>query len=235
MDFAPRFLDCPISATEPGSLKDKILEKLVKPLRDAAPTVSKGQKLPDEVPVSAILFGPPGTSKTEIVEQISDFVGWPVFSVDPSYFVRNGLDAIQSQANNIFRMLAACEEIVVLFDEFDEMVRNREHSDELLSRFLTTAMLPKLAKINKQRRILFLVATNYIDSFDVAISRAGRFDYVIQMMPPNAHSKLNATDNGPTTGWKDNLSWIKTRIASDTFDNDLGDLTFLAGLFNALY
>ena len=70
------------------------------------------------------------------------------------------------------------------------MVRNRALSDELLSRFLTTAMLPKLARINKERRILFVVATNYIHSFDVAISRAGRFDLVLQMMPPLVSEKM---------------------------------------------
>ena len=87
-------------------------------------------------------------------------------------------------------MLSAAEQLVVLFDEFDEMVRNRADSGEILSRFLTTAMLPKLAKINKERRILFIVATNYINSFDVAISRPGRFDLVLQMMPPLAREKL---------------------------------------------
>jgi hypothetical protein len=225
--FATAFLDCPVSASEPGSLKEAIFKRLVKPIKDSAPLVAKGQKLPDDTPVSAILFGPPGTSKTEIVEQIADYIGWPSFSVDPSYFVRSGLDAIQAQANGIFRMLSSAEEIVVLFDEFDEMVRNRESTGEMLSRFLTTAMLPKLAKINKQRRILFIVATNYIDSFDVAISRAGRFDYVIQMMPPTATAKLEAPDDRATHGWARQLQWVKEHLHSAQFDSELADLTFL--------
>jgi hypothetical protein len=183
--FATRFLDCPLSA-KPGeteTFKPKIFEALVSPLVRNANYVKNGQKFPKEVPISTILFGPPGTSKTEIVEQIADFIGWPTVIVDPSYFVKTGLDQIQVEANRIFRMLSATEQLVVLFDEFDEMVRNRALSDELLSRFLTTAMLPKLARINKERRILFVVATNYIHSFGVAISRAGRFDLVLQMMP----------------------------------------------------
>jgi SpoVK/Ycf46/Vps4 family AAA+-type ATPase len=116
-------------------------------------------------------------------------------------------------------MLSAAEQLVVLFDEFDEMVRNRALTDELLSRFLTTAMLPKLARINKERRILFIVATNYIHTFDVAISRAGRFDLVLQMMPPLVSEKIKK--------WREELENLKG-IANDVdFDTKLGDLTFL--------
>lgn len=219
--FAEKFLDCPFSAAETTrSLKDEILRRLVKPLLEGRHAVKAGQKLPKNVKVSAILFGPPGTSKTEIVEQIASYIGWPTVTVDPSYFVKNGLDAIQAQANRIFRMLATAEQMVVLFDEFDEMVRNRAESNDILSRFLTTAMLPKLAKINKERRILFIVATNYIESFDIAISRPGRFDLIFQMMPPMAASKLAHSP------WKKELEWLQ-EFAGEDFLEDLGALTYL--------
>lgn len=219
--FAEKFLDCPFSAVDlERSLKDEIFHRLVEPLQAGRLSIKAGQKLPKNVKVSAILFGPPGTSKTEIVDQIASFVGWPTVTVDPSYFVKNGLDAIQAQANRIFRMLATAEQMVVLFDEFDEMVRNRAESEDILSRFLTTAMLPKLAKINKERRILFIVATNYIKSFDIAISRPGRFDLIFQMMPPMAALKLKHPP------WARELGWLKT-VVGDGFDDDLGGLTYL--------
>src|SRR5207253_1714020 len=83
--FAESFLDCPIEATEEseeiGSLKRDIETLLVKPVYDHKERVARGQRLPKHVPVSAILFGPPGTSKTEIVEQIASFIGWPAMTV----------------------------------------------------------------------------------------------------------------------------------------------------------
>jgi hypothetical protein len=93
------------------------------------------------------------------------YLGWPVLSVDPSYLVEEGLDRIQALASRLFRMLTMTEQVVVLLDEFDEMGRDRARADELLSRFITTAMLPKLASINDQRKIVFLLATNYISGF----------------------------------------------------------------------
>jgi SpoVK/Ycf46/Vps4 family AAA+-type ATPase len=132
------------------------------------------------------------------------------------------MDQIQAQANRIFRMLSASEQLVVLFDEFDEMVRNRAVEDEVLSRFLTTAMLPKLAKISKERRILFIVATNYIRSFDIAISRPGRFDLLVQMMPPLAEEKLRFPS------WKMELKWLRRVIRKrKSFTTQLADLTYL--------
>jgi SpoVK/Ycf46/Vps4 family AAA+-type ATPase len=72
------------------------------------------------------------------------------------------------------------------------MGRERARAEELLSRFITTAMLPKLTKINKERKIVFLLATNYIAGFDAAFRRGGRFDMLVQIMPPNEAAKLAA-------------------------------------------
>jgi len=100
------------------------------------------------------------------------------------------MDHLQTEADRIFDMLSVVERVVVLLDEIDEMVRAREQAPEILSRFLTTSMLPKLAKINRSRKIVFIVATNHIDRFDFAISRPGRFDMILQVMPPTTAEKL---------------------------------------------
>src|SRR5262249_40909569 len=134
----------------------------------------------DETPMSAILFGPPGTSKTELAKIISKYLNWPLLPVDPSYLGQEGTDKAQAMANRLFGMLAIAEQIVVLLDEFDELGRSRTRNEDLLSRFITTTMLPKLSAINKERRIIFLLATNFIGSFDAAFRRGGRFDMLLQ-------------------------------------------------------
>jgi len=107
------------------------------------------------------------------------------------------MDGIQAEANHIFRMLEQTEEVVVLFDEFDELVLERgSPKAEKFSRFLTTAMLPKLASIHKRATIVFIIATNNISDFDIAIRRQGRFDRVIQIMPPTFDAKMTKTDWG---------------------------------------
>jgi SpoVK/Ycf46/Vps4 family AAA+-type ATPase len=97
-------------------------------------------------------------------------------------------------ANKLFGAMAMAEQIVVLLDEFDEIGRNRSGNEDLVSRFITTAMLPKLAAINRTRKIVFLLATNCVSDFDAAFSRGGRFDMLLQVMPPTFEEKLNKKD-----------------------------------------
>src|SRR5713101_1465372 len=189
--FATKFLDCPLRYNEETlSLRETLFNRFLSPIANDAKNIEDGRSMSRATPMSAIFFGPPGTSKTELTKEIAEFLNWPRLTVDPSYFVKDGMDKIQAQADRLFSMLAASERIVVLLDEFDEMVRDRARSDDVLSRFLTTAMLPKLATINRSRRLVFIVATNFIENFDIAIARSGRFDLIVQVMPPTAAAKL---------------------------------------------
>jgi ATPase family protein associated with various cellular activities (AAA) len=217
--FAPDFLDSSVHIDGKDiSLRQMVEERFVKPLAANAEAVRDGVPLPKEVATSAIFYGPPGTSKTSLAEQIADYLGWPALLIDPSHLVRRGMDLMQAEANELFRMLAETEQVVVLLDEFDEMVRERETEPEALSRFLTTAMLPKLIGINKQRRLVFIVATNHIERFDTAIRRPGRFDAIIQIMPPTAEAKL--------AHWPDFQVALRYGITQRQLEEKIAGLTF---------
>ena len=196
--FAPDFLDSTIVYDGKKSLRKFLWERLVAPLARDARTIVTGRALGKDTPRSAIFFGPPGTSKTQLSANIADFLGWPLLSIDPSLLLRKGMDGIQAEANTIFRMLEQTERVVVLFDEFDEFVRERGASGvEPFSRLLTTAMLPKLANIHKRAMLVFIIATNNIGEFDLAIRRQGRFDHVVQIMPPTYDAKIAKKSWGP--------------------------------------
>lgn len=172
------------------SLREVIEKRFLQPIAREVPGVGGGRSFSKKTPISAILYGPPGTSKTQLARYVADAVGWPLLKVDPSYLVRNGLENVQSEANRLFDMLVETEEVVVLFDEIDELVRERGAPGEVLSRFLTTAMLPKWAALSDRRQIIYLVATNHLEVFDIAISRPGRFDVIVPVNPPTAQEKL---------------------------------------------
>ena len=134
---------------------------------------------------SAVLFGPPGGSKTTMTEALAGALDWRYVEIHASDFLSEGMDLVPSQADDIFNRLMELDRCTILFDEIDELIRGRHaHTSDPFGRFLTTSMLPKLAKLWEQRRVLFFVATNDIDAADPAIKRSQRFDASIFVTPP---------------------------------------------------
>lgn len=211
------FLDSSITTNgaAPQSLKRVLSENLLKPLVGSLDRVDQGHSLPKHVPHSMIMYGPPGTSKTRLAEIIAEALGWPLLGLDPSHVTRDGYDRLHAETNLLFTMLAATERVVVLLDEFDELVQDRGSEGVAApSRFLTTAMLPKLIELADRRRIVYLLATNHIERFDDAISRAGRFDLVLPVMPPNLEAKRSHS------GWA-NANTRLTELAPSGTDKEL--------------
>jgi SpoVK/Ycf46/Vps4 family AAA+-type ATPase len=153
---------------------------------------------PDATPIgkeqcrSAILFGPPGTSKTTLARAVAGQLGWRFVELHSSHFVAEGLSNVQKVADQIFDSLMQVDHAVVLFDEVDELVRVRAEGTDQFGRFLTTSMLPRLAELWKRGKIIYFVNTNYIQYFDSAITRSERFDALIFVPPPSFEAKKKA-------------------------------------------
>lgn len=193
------FLDSTIIDASGASfgLRETLETSLLGPLVAGASAVERGGDLP--TPRAAILYGPPGTSKTQLAEIIARQLGWPLVKIDPSHLTRDGYDRVHAETNRLFTMLEATEQLVVLLDEFDELVRDRDGSEgEPQARFLTTAMLPKLTALYDKKKIVYLLATNHVERFDPAIARQGRFDMVVPVLPPSLDEKLRGLTNSST-------------------------------------
>ncbi len=139
---------------------------------------------------SLILFGPPGTGKTTIAHALAGALGWGTVEIGPGDFLLNGLDGVFARGDVIFERLMLLEEVVVLFDEVDELVSSREQGSEFFSRILTTYMLPWLQRLRDRGAIVFVFATNNIERFDAAIKRVGRFDLVLPVGPPVGEERI---------------------------------------------
>lgn len=183
---------------------------------------------------SALLFGPPGTAKTSIVRAMARVIGWPLVELDPSHFLRNGLENIYSRADEIFKDLLDLTKAVVFFDEMDALTQSREGQIDVTRQFLTTSMLPKLSRLHGESRVLFFMATNHLRNFDDAIKRPGRFDLLIHVRPPSWSAKLEHLE-WFWPGWKSNYAestwstkqrkadrkFVKTKLTSWTVSPEI--------------
>jgi hypothetical protein len=163
----------------------EIYEKYVRPFKDTGASTHSGM----------VLHGPPGTSKSTLAQAIANELGWNMVTITPSDFVKGGIEKSEEVARNLFKELKILRETVVLFDELDEMLRDRSdetQTDIAMLRFLIPGMLPKLQELKQygeKNRLIFIIATNYIDRLDSAVVRAGGIDSQFVLVPPDESSR----------------------------------------------
>ena len=143
---------------------------------------------------SLLLYGPPGTSKTFIAKGIAAELGWPLISISPSNFLAKGDAHIEARAQEIFTAFSAGSRLVFLFDEIDELIRDRKEQTDHRSAlsFLTPSFLTKLQDFRdaaEKNEFIFLLATNYKDRIDSAAIRSGRIDQLLPVVYPDRQSR----------------------------------------------
>jgi hypothetical protein len=177
------------SDSEPDTqarILDYLDRKIVEPIRLSE------RELPDPraETVSAVLFGPPGTSKTTIARGIAEALGWAVVFLSPGSFISKGLEYIEAEAADIFSRLHKLRRAVVVFDECDELFRERAPAAGIeqmrgITAFVTASMLPKLQALHDRGSVVFFVLTNHFYSLDPAMRRSGRIDHLVAVGPPD--------------------------------------------------
>lgn len=143
-------------------------------------------------PCSLLLYGPPGTSKTSIMEALAHKLGWQFLAISPADFLAAGGDQVEARSSLMFEILSHAKDLVVLFDEVDELLMDRDAPERPkgIFRFMTTSMLPKLQSLRTKGNIIFGLATNYQERLDKAITRQGRVDFDWVVLPPDFTSRM---------------------------------------------
>lgn len=198
---------------------------------------------------SLLLYGPPGTGKTTLAEQMAISRQWPLLIITVSDFLASGAAEVEARAKGVFQVLQEQEDIVILFDEIDQFLldRNSERYREQtgIFQFLTPGMLTKFQDLKDVQRSIFIVATNYEERIDSAIKRQGRFDERFLLSLPDTKRRLEflwmflgwRLDRTPVGSLVMNAAG-KRRFASSAATKDLlrqtvcfgfGDLWYLVG------
>ncbi|MDX0640048.1 AAA family ATPase [Sinorhizobium medicae] len=160
---------------------------------------------------SMLLYGPPGTGKTSVAENLSQTLNMPLVTVTVSDFLGSGGANVESRAKAIFQTLEHQRNVVILFDEIDSFLLDRDsalyRNQDSLFQFLTPGMLTKINNLRKAKRCIFIIATNYENRIDPAIKRTGRIDqsYLLPLPDAKRRQKILQSAGLPSEGFSEAL------------------------------
>lgn len=165
------------------------LEEVVSFLKDPG----QFDRLGAFMPKGLLLQGPPGTGKTLLARAIAGQAGVPFYSFSGSDFVEMFVGVGASRVRDLFREAKKNTPCIVFIDEIDAVGSSRVSapSDGQDERGQTlNALLVEMDGFSSTDNIIVLASTNRPDILDPALSRPGRFDRRITLLPPDVKGRV---------------------------------------------
>lgn len=169
-------------------VKAIIEQDLVLPVTN--PELYKKYKVP--LPNGYLFYGPPGCGKTFIANSLAKKIGFNFISINPSDIASPYVHGTQLELQEVFEDAKNKAPCLLFFDEFESIAPSREAEDvSFHHRSEVNELLTQLDNISSDG-VLFIAATNHINSIDKAILRPGRIDKSIFIGPPDYESRIES-------------------------------------------
>lgn len=159
--------------------------------------------------VNVLIYGTPGSGKTEFVKMLAQAIGCQLFEVATEH--ANGEPIGRAGRFRSFRLsqhiLASNKSLpLVMFDEVEDVFRNRDDEDDP---FKTSGMKGWVNKLLEENKIPSFWLSNDLHCLDKAFVR--RFDYVIELNAPPRSVRSKILDQyldgfDISQSWKDGMA-----------------------------
>jgi AAA family ATPase len=175
---------------------EKLKKNIERPLIEMAKYATFGLSLPKGI----LLYGPPGTGKTLLMKALGDELP------DVHICIAKGTDLCgsdsESKIHDMFsdarqKAVELSRKAVVLFiDEIDSLCPARDSSVSEFERRAVAAVLTEMDGMDEKTSsritmpIIVVGATNRPNSIDPALRRPGRFDFEIEIGPPDIKGRV---------------------------------------------
>jgi transitional endoplasmic reticulum ATPase len=178
---------------EQGSLDDLVgLQELKHYLRNGVLAIlknpEKAKKYKLTIPNGLLLYGPPGCGKTAVAKKFAAECRINYSVINAQDIASTLVHGTQRIVRQLFTQASMVAPIILIFDEIETMVPNRNNPDNAKVAEDTNAFLSELNTC-AERGIFVIGTTNRPQMMDSAILRSGRFDKKIYVPLPDEQTR----------------------------------------------
>jgi AAA+ superfamily predicted ATPase len=179
----------PITLADVGGLeqvKRRLEMAFLAPLRNPDVRKMYGKKLKGGL----LMYGPPGCGKTYIARALAGELQAGFMNVGLSDVMDMYLGESERKLHELFETARRNAPTVLFFDEIDALGQKRVHLKNSAGRNIVNQLLTEMDSVGADNREVFILgATNHPWDVDAALRRAGRFDRVVLVLPPDAQAR----------------------------------------------
>lgn len=170
-------------------------------LKDAANAVVVPRIDGGQVRNGILLFGEPGNGKTVFAEALAGELKLPFLQLSYADVASQWVGEKTSRINAAFAQARRQQPCVLFIDEIDSFLESRDNGRNdgtKEDRDVVNALLTLLVGVRDQK-IILIAATNHIDRLDAAGIREGRFDFKVEITPPDREARIGLLTHGLKT------------------------------------
>jgi transitional endoplasmic reticulum ATPase len=143
-----------------------------------------------------LLYGEPGNGKTVFAEALAGELDVPFLQMTYGDVSSKWVGEMPRVIANCFALAKRTAPCVFFIDELDSFLVSRDSgSNNAEDQKITNTLLTEIVELRKHRVVL-IGATNYIAKLDAAAIREGRFDFKVEITPPDETARIGLLQKG---------------------------------------
>lgn len=163
-------------------VKKEIREYIELPLKNKDVAIKYGLRPPKGI----LLFGPPGCGKTLMMRALANEAKLNFIYVNISDIMSKWYGESEARLRELFNNARKNSPCILFFDEIDTIgVKRESHTGDSVTPRLLSLMLSEIDGLHSDDGVIIVGSTNVPQLLDKALLRAGRFDKMIYIGPPD--------------------------------------------------